>query len=314
MQSRSRSALFISHASPEDNVFTLWLGAKLAALGYEVFADILRLRGGDDWERVLEGAIREKASKVLLVATPHGVQKQGVRNEIAIATETARRIDDSKFIIPLRVAPFDSPLQIAHAQYLDFSKSWVQGLNELLTLLEELSIPRGGAAPESSIWQGVQLRDARTVVSASEPLISNWLAIESLPEHIFFYDFKGGISIGKAQRAIQDTPIPLTAFNRGFISFAPLHQLQEYFGPDLPIECLAKQAPDDFLERGWPDLHLAARDARAKFADLVRQSFDGFFLAKGLKPFEFASGRLAWWPSMTLASVKRSYARKLVTA
>ena len=59
-----RQALFISHASPEDNAFTLWLGAKLAALGYEVFADVLRLKG------VLENAIREKAAKFLLVATP----------------------------------------------------------------------------------------------------------------------------------------------------------------------------------------------------------------------------------------------------
>ena len=40
--------MFISHAAPEDNAFTLWLGAKLAAMGYEVWADVLRLRGGDD--------------------------------------------------------------------------------------------------------------------------------------------------------------------------------------------------------------------------------------------------------------------------
>ena len=66
-----REALFISHANPEDNAFTLWLGAKLSALGYEVFADVLRLRGGDDWERILEEVIRAKAAKVLLVATPH---------------------------------------------------------------------------------------------------------------------------------------------------------------------------------------------------------------------------------------------------
>jgi hypothetical protein len=43
-----RQALFISHASPEDNAFTVWLGAKLAAAGYEVWADVLRLTGGDD--------------------------------------------------------------------------------------------------------------------------------------------------------------------------------------------------------------------------------------------------------------------------
>lgn len=40
----ARPAIFISHAAPEDNAFTLWLGAKLAALGYEVWADVLRLR------------------------------------------------------------------------------------------------------------------------------------------------------------------------------------------------------------------------------------------------------------------------------
>ena len=80
MTNQARQALFISHANPEDNPFTLWLGAKLTALGYEVFADILRLKGGDDWERILEEAIRNKAVKFLLIATPHGVQKQGVRN------------------------------------------------------------------------------------------------------------------------------------------------------------------------------------------------------------------------------------------
>ena len=36
---------FTSHAALEDNALTLWLGAKLTALGYEVWADLLRLRG-----------------------------------------------------------------------------------------------------------------------------------------------------------------------------------------------------------------------------------------------------------------------------
>jgi hypothetical protein len=45
-----RTALFISHATPESNAFTLWLGAKLSVLGFEVFADVMRLKGGNDWE------------------------------------------------------------------------------------------------------------------------------------------------------------------------------------------------------------------------------------------------------------------------
>jgi hypothetical protein len=305
MGDAAREALFISHASPEDNAFTLWLGAKLTALGDEVSADVLRLRGGDDWERILESAIREKAVKVLLAATPHGVQKQGVRNEITIATQTAKKIGDNHFIVPLRLAPFDAPLQIAHAQYVDFSKGWARGLGELLALLAEHKIPHAGGAANAGLWQGVQLRDARPVTATPERLVSNWLAIESLPARILFYDFKGGISIGNAQKAIQESPVPVAAFNRGFLTFAPLHQLQDYFGPNLPLECVAERSTDDLLDTGWPDLHLAARDARAKFTDLVRQSFDGFFRAKGLKSFEIASGRLAWWPTAARATLKR---------
>src|SRR5437588_13132361 len=97
MDEQARQALFISYASPEDNAFTLWLGAKLTVIGYEVFADVLRLRGGDDWERILENALREEAAKVLWVATPHGAQKQGVRNEITIAVQTAKKIGHDQF-------------------------------------------------------------------------------------------------------------------------------------------------------------------------------------------------------------------------
>jgi hypothetical protein len=305
MGDAAREALFISHASPEDNAFTLWLGAKLSARGYEVFADVLRLRGGDDWERILENAIREQAAKVLLVATPHGVQKQGVRNEITIATQTAKKIGDSQFIVPLRLAPFDAPLQIAHAQYIDCAQGWALGLSGLLSLLTELKIPRAGGAANAGLWQGVQLKDARPISATPERLVSNWLALDAVPARILFYDFKGGISIGNAQKAIQESSIPVAAFNRGFLSFAPLHQLQDYFGPNLPLECVAERSTDDFLDEGWPDLHLAVRDARPKFTDLVRQSFDSLFQRKDLKSFEIASGRLAWWPTAARATLKR---------
>jgi hypothetical protein len=51
----NREALFISHATPEENAFARWLGAKLAAMGYEVWADVMRLHGGADWSRELSG-------------------------------------------------------------------------------------------------------------------------------------------------------------------------------------------------------------------------------------------------------------------
>ena len=56
MTTLTRDAIFISHANPEDNEFTVWLGARLTAAGHEVWADVLRLRGGQDWQRLLEDA------------------------------------------------------------------------------------------------------------------------------------------------------------------------------------------------------------------------------------------------------------------
>ena len=56
MTAPTRDAIFISHANPEDNAFTVWLGSRLTAAGYEVWADVLRLRGGQDWQRLLEDA------------------------------------------------------------------------------------------------------------------------------------------------------------------------------------------------------------------------------------------------------------------
>ena len=309
MDNLPRQALFISHANPQDNAFTLWLGAKLTALGYEVFADILRLRGGQDWERILEDAIRNKAAKFLLVATPHGVQKQGVRNEITIANDTAKKINDSEFIVPLRLAPYNSPLLIAHAQYINFERGWSGGLAELQSLLSEISIPRSHDAGNLELWRGIQLKDARVISSRPEPLLSNWLAIDGMPDHIKYYDFKGSISHGAALAAIRNAPSPLTPFNRGFLSFAPLPQLQDQFGPDLALEVLAERPTEAFLQTGCTDPHIVVHDARAKFTDLTRRGLNGFFGGKGLHSFELASERLVWWPTLALATMsQRSFA------
>src|ERR1700688_1809728 len=182
-----RQALFISHASPEDNAFTIWLGAKLAAAGYEVWADVLRLTGGDDWQRKLEDALRNRACKVLLAANQKSVEKQGVRNEIQIASDVAKKIGDTRFIIPLKLGPFDAPFLIAHAQYIDFSHGWSSGLHELMAALQdEYKIPLSNE-PSTEVWSSLQAMYGRTLEERSEQLISNWLRVRKLPEKIYYY-------------------------------------------------------------------------------------------------------------------------------
>jgi len=291
-----RPAVFISHANPEDNRFTLWLGAKLASLGYEVWADIMRLRGGDDWQRKLEAALRERACKVLLVANPVSVEKQGVRNEVQIASDVAKEIKDNEFIIPLRLDKFNAPFLIAHAQYIDFSKSWSRGLVELIEVLDGHKVPRttDGA---TEIWRDIQLIHARDLIEEPETLISNWLSIESFPEAVRLYDFKGGISIGRAQTTMATAPWPLVEYKRGFLSFAPIHDLHDHFGLELPLLLLGEKSTKKFVEEGWIEHGVEFWSARNYFADLARQAMDRMFQSRQLSFFELANKSLAWWVS-----------------
>lgn len=290
-----RVALFISHATPEDNPFAIWLGAKLAVMGYEVWADVLHLRGGDDWQRKLEVTLRNRTRKVLLVANSISVDKQGVRNEIQIATTVARAINDNEFIIPLRLAPFDAPFLIAHAQYIDFEKSWARGLAELLETLEEVyKIPRQACA-SNTMFREIQLIHAKAVVDQPEPLISNWVEITHLPSVIRLYDFKAGISLGQAQARMKDAPWPLVPYRRGFLSFTPLFDLQDHFGPHLSLQMLAEHQLDTFLDEGWKQQGIEHWDAKRQFSSLARQALEKLFRGRGLKGFALSDQQTAWW-------------------
>ena len=301
MTALTRDAIFISHANPEDNAFTIWLGARLTAAGYEVWADVLRLRGGQDWQRLLVDALRNKACKVLLVGTEHGVQQLGVRNEIQIAHTVSRSIDDAEFVIPLRLTDFDAPFLIAHAQYIDFKRSWADGLAELLATLEDADrVPRkrDSASETMDYWKQVHLRHGQSLTPTPEPLVTNWLSIEQLPETLYLYDFLGGISHGHAKRQMNSATWPIVPFRRGFLAFCPLHDLQDHFGPSLPLTIVDQIGTSAFLDDAWPDRGIERFDAHNQFANLMRQAMDLTLCSRMLSSYDMAGGQRAWWGAL----------------
>ena len=300
-ENNERGALFISHANPEDNSFTLWLGAKLSAMGYEVWADILRLKGGHDWQRRLEDALRNRASKVLLVANQNAVNKQGVRNEIQIASDVARKISDSEFIIPLRLSAFEAPFLIAHSQYINFEQSWSKGLTELLEVLEGCPAIKRHKIESSSNWKDIQLIHGKTLVAEPERLISNWLAISAAPKQIRHYGFRGQVPERKQKELLASPPWPIVSYGSGFLSFASFEDLQDHFGPNIPIAVLAQHDLENYLEQGWPGLGIRPHEARNHFTNLVRQGLEIFFKARGLNAYRLSGPHSAWWPSVDAA-------------
>lgn len=274
-----RTVIFISHAAPEDNPFTLWLGAKLSALGYDVWADILRLSGGEDWQRKLESVIRDKTCKMLLVANPISVAKQGVRNEIQIASDVSRAIKDPEFIIPLRMAAYDKPLLIAHAQYIDFEFGWTNGLQQLLKGLENTyKVPRNHAT-QLDAWTSLQLLHGRDIVDKKETLISNWLEVRRLPAFVYYLP-----------------PVSVQSHERGLGKYPRIDFGDGIFSSQLiPGSGQISLPTRDFLESGFPALGIQTDDARRRFTALANEGLAVLFELKGLSSYAMANRQTNWW-------------------
>ena len=290
---QSREALFISHANPEDNAFARWLGAKLAAMGYEVWADVMRLRGGSDWSRELEVALRTRAIKLLLVGTPIAVDKQGVRNEIEIGAQLSNSLKDPEFIIPLRLKPYEAPFRIVQAQYVDFSDSWAAGLAELVELISNVyKVPRRSGRSIAD-WLRAQSLGSAALVERPEQLISNWLLISKLPELVYYCAASTTLPLESFQDRTKHT-WPVIPFNDGVLTFAT-PDTSGCLGANLPVNTVSQLSVNEFLESGWPDLKIDSFEARKQFSDLSNQAFDDFLRGRGLTQYEGAGGRLTWW-------------------
>lgn len=300
--SAPRTALFISHATPEDNHFVRWLGAKLTAMGYEVWADVMRLHGGIDWARELEGALRERAVKMLLVCTPIGMDKQGVRNEIEMGVNLSRKLGDDSFIIPLRLEPYEAPIRIAQAQYIDFKNSWAHGLAELTELLQDKGVPRGKTGPMQT-WLESHAEGSSRLLVKSEPLVSNWLEIESQPEMVHYCEPPVGSVLERFQNR-QSHTWPSVPHRGGVITFARPDGA-ELMGLNLPGKVIASIGADTFLREGWLEYGITPFQAQNMYTDIGSQAFDRYCGKKGLKGYLGSGKRLNWWGDIKTAPLDK---------
>lgn len=299
----ARDCVFISHATPEDNRFVSWLGAKLSGLGYEVWADIFRLRGGADWSRDLELALRTKARKMLLVCTPSGLEKPGVRAEIEMATLLAKQLGDTQFIIPLRLEPYEPTFRIANFQYIDFTRGWAAGLAELSTLLAELNVPATGGTVPAQTWLEEHARGSTRLVAKTEPLMANWLKLRNSPRHIRFYDTPGGIPLDVFQSRTAHK-WPIVPFRSGVLGFSAPHLRDAESPVDYNIEP-PRVETSDFMSSGWPELGVRPDEAKRAITDLASQAFDAACRARSLRGDAGANGRVSWWGDIKTVPLTR---------
>ena len=297
-----REAIFISHANPEDNAFTIWLGARLAAAGYEVWADVLKLHGGCDWQRRVEEALRSKARKVLLVGTERGVQRQGVRNELEIARQISKDIDDENFVIPLRLEEFDAPFSVVHAQHIEFKQSWADGLAELLDTLDQVyHVPRScdSSAEVTDYWKQVHLRHSQSLAPESESLISNWVPFGGMPKKLFLYNFRERALPEVLIQQVRSMNWPTFLFRNGFLTFCSHQDIQDYFGSNCPFRLAGEIKTEQYLDEGWREKRIKKFDAHNQFSSLTRQATENMLASRTLSSYEMANNQKAWWGNIS---------------
>lgn len=65
-----------------------------------MWCDVVRLKGGDDFWRDIENAIRQHTQRFVFVVSKESNQKQGTLQELSVASGIARQLNDTGFIIP----------------------------------------------------------------------------------------------------------------------------------------------------------------------------------------------------------------------
>lgn len=308
-----RRVLFISHGNPEDNEFTSWLGSRLTAAGYEVWTDLTRLIGGEPSWSDINVAIRQHTAKLIVVLSLSGLEKEGVTTEIDIGKAVAKRLQDNRFIIPVKIddLPYDEVMpQMMGRNIINFSRNWNEGLSRVLRALERDNVPRSERPDTAAAhrWLLYRTNPAPSLEYKDEDLVTNWYLIRELPKTIFFYDIlKHVSSLHEVASLASEIEIPAAEHERLLVGFGRFDEFQGALGPELPIKTRHTSTLDAFLNgdtgEGGPIIQRSS--ARNIVTSLLRQGFDRLMRSRGLREYQLTAAGKIWWVPRELGEGKR---------
>ncbi|NND50979.1 MAG: toll/interleukin-1 receptor domain-containing protein [Flavobacteriaceae bacterium] len=119
--------IFFSYSRNETE-FAMNLAKQLQEAGASVWIDQMNIKAGDLWDKAVEEALTN-ASTLLLIISKHSVKSQNVVDEVAWA------IAEGKKLIPVLMEDCEMPMRWRRFQYVDFSQSYDQGIEHLITHL-----------------------------------------------------------------------------------------------------------------------------------------------------------------------------------
>jgi hypothetical protein len=299
-----RRAVFVSHATPEDNAFVTWLCSKLTAAGYEVWSDVTNLKGGDVFWQHIEEMIRLRAAKVIFVHSAHVKGKAGVRKEVYLALKVGDRNRLQRFVIPVRIdnTPFDDTLiELIDIQAIDCRHDWLAGLNSLIAVLQRDGVPRDAGFKSEQFAQLISLfnQPVSRIARSPETLTSNWLSVVTPPQQITFFACQG-IKTSELPSIAARLSVPAYAY------FTHIATTSNYdsFGRALSAMGLGEIGVRQRAAISWEDF-VAARsgdlpswkpkDARINASALLSKAWNLFLESRGAISAPLSNGRQFWF-------------------
>lgn len=304
-----RKLIFISHANPTDNDFTIWLGSRLSAMGFRVWADLRDLKGGSKHWKEIENKIREEATKVLVVTSRASRNAEGVENEINIARGIEKELSLQDFIIQLKVddLPYTQlPPTLNNRLAISFEGNWGEGLRKLTKQFDDEKIPKDNLNPASIELFATVLQDRSDQISdIKEPAFASWLPI-SFPERLHVYTFPGAAKIMESQ--LLGANIPAYSFGNTLISFAVPDTVAYGVGEHVDHLRHVDTATKTWLnEISFADFAIQKIDRRRAFNGLLNAAWETGLRQLGFAGLQLSQERAYFLPSADKQPIKQAY-------
>ena len=276
--------VFVSHANPEDNDFSLWLSLQLGKHGYPVWCDLTRLLGGEDFWSDIEVVIRDGVAKFIYVLSRNSNQKDGPLQELSVALAAARRGDLKDFVIPVRIddLPFqDLNIQLHRLNAVDFSGSWATGLKQLLAKLERDGVAKDPRFTPSSVaaWWAGGGGPGQEVLDQPEEYLSNWFQIESLPGSVFVHSLPPFVTF----ESLKVLPFPFRQVGSLVICFARAEDIDRYLDGSVRVLETWEVETLKFLEGLDGDVRVGRDECHRVLVHLLRHGWRQFVRSVGMR-------------------------------
>lgn len=287
----ARDTIFIGHANPEDNDFTLWLQAKLINEGYKAECDLSFLIGGEeDYWKKLQELLENNSAKYLLVLSKFSFQKPGVIDEWEQVKIISKKHKLSDFIYILKIddVPFDVRIGVPTKNHFRFDISWASGLKRLFIKLFKDNVPKNNTSPLSvEAWSKNRYSTNQGIIEKNETYYSNWLEITDLPKKIFLFRYLNDTQAAVVEKNIEEFPI--IRHDNFIITFSEEIPINfDGYEFEIPysqrIEALTCNAFQKFESEDFPKFD----DLKRFLVRLLKEAWNKFLIKRGLHLFELS--------------------------